>query len=388
MPLLFVMLGAILLQLVISLLNSVYLLKIQGKFAIVANASFLWHVLRLPMEFFSQRMAGDITNRQGSNQDIAATLIQKLAPQLLNAVMLIFYLVVMMRYSLLLTAVGVATVLINVFVARIISQKRVGISRVQARDAGKLAGMTVQGIDMIETLKASGAESGFFETWSGYQASVNTSSVQFTKNNQYLGAIPAALQQLSTIIVLALGVYLIMNGAFTVGMLLAFQGFMTAFVAPANSLLEAGQSIQEMRTSMERIDDVMSYPTDVEYKPMDPDQNYTKLKGCVEMKNVTFGYSRLGKPLIEDFSMSLKTGSRVAFVGTSGCGKSTLTKLISGLYKPWSGEITFDGLHHSEIPREVFTGSVAVVDQNIIMFEDTIRRPISSCGTNGSRILK
>lgn len=173
------------------------------------------------------------------------------------------------------------------------------------------------------------------------------------------------------------GVYLAMQGRFTVGMIMAFQGFLGSFISPATSLISAGQSLQEMRTEMERIEDVMRYPTDVpEDAPVSDNCEYDKLSGNIEIKNVTFGYSRLAEPLIENFNLSLKTGSRVAFVGPSGCGKSTLSKLISGLYKPWSGEILFDGKKISEIDRSVFTGSLAVVDQDIILFEDTIANNI------------
>ena len=143
------------------------------------------------------------------------------------------------------------------------------------------------------------------------------------------------------------------------------------------SLISAGQSLQEMRTDMERIEDVMKYPSDVTFEESD-DENveYDKLSGKIEIKNITFGYSRLAEPLIKDFSMTLAPGSRVAFVGPSGCGKSTISKLISGLYKPWSGEILFDGKPASKIDRSVFTGSLAVVDQDIILFEDTIANNI------------
>lgn len=372
-PFLLLLSGVAAAQIIIALLNVVYLLKLQGKFAIVANATFLWHVLRLPMEFFSQRMAGDIAARQSSNEGIAATLIQQLAPVLLNFIMLVLYFVVMLRYSPLLTLVGVASVAANLLLARVISQKRVNITRVQMRDAGKLAGSTVSGIEMIETIKASGAENGFFQRWAGYQASVNAQSVKFARLNQYLGALPGLVQQLCSGAVLLLGVFLVMRGEFTPGMILAFQGFLGAFFSPANSLISVGQSVQEMRTSMERIEDVMHYQPDVEDGP-EPEEaaGCGKLSGKLELRHVTFGYSRLADPLIEDFSLTLEPGQRVAFVGPSGCGKSTLSKLISGLYKPWSGEILFDGKPIAEIPRNVFTGSLAVVDQDIILFEDTV----------------
>ena len=378
MTFLFAFAGMGAVQLIVQWIQTVYSLKINGKLSVVGSTEYMWKVLRMPMEFFSQRMAGDIQQRQGMNASAAQSLVQTFAPLALNTVMMVFYLVVMIRYSFVLTLVGLASIVINIAVSRIISKKRINITRVSMRDSGKLAGATVAGIEMIETIKASGAENGFFEKWAGYQASVNTQQVRFERLNQYLGMIPTFVSSLANTAVLILGVYFTIHGEFTVGMIMAFQGFLGSFTAPAQTLISAGQTLQEMRTQMERVEDVMEYPTDVNYDndAVSEDEEYDKLSGNVELKNVTFGYSRLAEPLIRDFNLTLKTGGRVAFVGTSGCGKSTLSKLISGLYKPWSGEILFDGKPISDIDRNVFTGSLAVVDQDIILFEDTIANNI------------
>lgn len=365
-------------QIVVALIQALWSSRIDGRMTVTGSASFLWKVLRMPMEFFSQRMAGDIQQRQGANASIAGSLVNTFAPLVLDAFMMVFYLVVMIRYSWILTLIGIASIFVNLLISNLISKKRINITRVQMRDAGKLAGATVAGVEMIETIKASGAENGYFEKWAGYQASVNTQKVKFARLNQYLGLLPSFVSTVTGTAVLILGVYLTMQGQFTVGMIMAFQGFLGSFTAPATTLISAGQTLQEMRTEMERVEDVMQYPTDVEFaeKDAENDAEYDKLSGLVEMKNVTFGYSRLSEPLIEDFNLTLKPGSRVAFVGSSGCGKSTLSKLISGLYKPWSGEILFDGKPMNEIDRSVFTGSLAVVDQDIILFEDTIANNI------------
>ena len=366
-------------QIIISFIQAVFAARINAKIAAVGSTTFMWKVLRMPMEFFSQRMAGDIQQRKGSNASIASSLVNTFAPLIIEACMMVFYLVVMIRYSVLLTLIGVASIFINMFVSRFISKKRVNITRVSMRDAGKLAGATVAGIEMIETIKASGAENGFFEKWAGYQASVNTQKVRFAKLNQYLGLIPQLVSSLTNTAVLIVGVYLTIEGQFTIGMVMAFQGFLGSFLSPAQTLISAGQTLQEMRAEMERIEDVMQYPTDVTClndTELDENAEYDKLSGNVELRNVTFGYSRLAEPLIRDFNLTLKPGSRVAFVGTSGCGKSTISKLISGLYQPWSGEILFDGKPITQIDRSVFTGSLAVVDQDIILFEDTIANNI------------
>ena len=293
-------------------------------------------------------------------------------------VMVIVYLVVMLRYSWLLTLVGLTAILLNLVMSRIMARMRINVTRVKIQNEGKLNAATVAGIEMIETLKASGAESGFFERWTGYQASVNTQAIRFSKIDQYMGLIPAGISALSNTLIMALGVLLTMQGEFTIGMVMAFQGFLTAFSAPASALIESGQRLQEMRSEMERVEDVMEYPADpvFEQSGAAAGDDRNKLSGDISIKGVTFGYSRLEKPLIQDFDLTIRAGSKVAIVGPSGCGKSTAAKLIAGLYQPWSGEILFDGKPMKQIDRGVFTGSLAVVDQEISLFEDTIANNI------------
>ncbi|MBO7701830.1 MAG: NHLP family bacteriocin export ABC transporter peptidase/permease/ATPase subunit [Eggerthellaceae bacterium] len=379
MPFIALLATVAVLQVIVVAVKSIYSLRINGKMAIIGSSTFMWHVLRMPMEFFSQRKAGDIQRRKNTNAVIAETLVNTFTPLALNIVMIVFYLVVMIRLSPLLTLVGIAAIVINTLLARYISHKRVNITRVQMRDAGQLESSTVSGIQMIETIKAAGAENGYFAKWAGYQASVNTATTRFANLNLYLGMVPNFLTSLANYTVLVLGVFLAMQGQFSLGMVMGFQGYVSLLMNPAMTTVKAGQTLQEMRTQMERVEDVMQYPVDASYRdePLSDEADYDKLYGKVELKNVTFGYARLGDPVVEDFSMTVEPGASVAFVGASGCGKSTLSKLIAGLYQPWSGEILFDGKPASEIDRSVFTGSVAVVDQDIILFEDTIANNIS-----------
>ncbi|MBR2697845.1 MAG: NHLP family bacteriocin export ABC transporter peptidase/permease/ATPase, partial [Clostridia bacterium] len=292
-------------QLVVEWARAVYSLRINGKLTVIGSTAFMWKVLLLPMEFFSQRMVGDILQRQATNATIAGTLVETVAPLLLNTFMTVFYLVLMLRYSPLLTLIGLASVLINLVVARIMSEKRVNVMRVQMRDEGKLASATLAGISMTETIKASGAENGFFRKWAGYQASVNTQNVKYARMDAGLGIIPAFVSAVANYMVLFIGVYLAMHDRFTLGSITIFQGFLTAFMNPAETLIEAGQTIQEMRTQMERVEDVMQYPSDpmVRYESIREDVDYGKLRGGVELKDVCFGYAPLGKPVIQDFSM-------------------------------------------------------------------------------------
>ena len=377
-PFIGVMTALALVQIIVEWAQTIYSLKINGKMSMIGSTTYMWKVLHLPMDFFGQRMAGDIQSRQGTNASIANSIISTLVPLGLNTIMMIFYFVLMIRQSIMLTAIGIATLVLNIIVSRYISEKRINITRVKQRDSAKLSATTVAGVEMIETIKASGAEVGFFQKWAGYQASVNAQDVKAAKLNNYLGIIPAFLGTVANYAVFVLGIWFVMQGEFTLGALQMFQGFLGSFMAPAMSLVSAGQTLQEMRTQMERVEDVMEYPVDPNaVESIDDNVKMKKLRGNVELKNVTFGYSKLSDPLIKDFTMNIKPGGRVAFVGTSGCGKSTLSKLISGLYDPWSGEILFDGKPRAQHPRDIMTGSIAVVDQEITLFEGTIAENIT-----------
>ena len=378
-PLFTIMVAVVLFKFFVALIINIYNLKVGARFAISSSSSLMWHILRLPMEFFSQRSAGDICERQVSNEIIAATLVKRVAPLVLDFFMIIVYFLVLLKISVILTAIGVVSCIINIFFSVYVSKKRINFSRLQMKDEGKLSSCTVSGIGMIETIKAAGAENGFFEKWAGLYSSVNKTRVKTDKLNQYFGVLPEIVDGFSTIAISLVGAYLMISKEhFTLGLLMQFQAVLMKFIGPVASVRTVGQEIQETRSLMERIDDVMDYKPDVFYDKVEKtsDEEYKKLSGNVEIKNLTFGYKKLGAPLIKDFNLTLKPGMKVALVGPSGCGKSTIAKLVSGLYKPWFGDIFFDGKSIDEIKREVFTASLAVVDQDICMFEDTISENI------------
>ena len=376
LPLVGIMLVLAFITGVVTIMNAIYLMRIQGKIAVVSSSRFMRHLLHLPVGFYEQRMVGDLQQRQSANESIAFSLIGELAPVIVNAFMLVFYLVIMLRYSLLLTAVGIFTVLLNAFMGHYISHKRINIARSATSSAGKLYATTVGGVEMIETIKASGAEAGYFSRWAGYQAAVNESQARTIRLNTYLGMIPSMLTQLANIAVLVMGIWLIVAGELTPGALLAFTGFLSSFMAPVSQIINLGQTVQEMQTQMERVEDVMRYPVDVPYDEESSEDieslDREKLFGQVDLNNITFGYSSLEPPLIENFSLHIKPGNWVALVGGSGCGKSTIAKLVTGLYRPWKGEVLFDGTPIEDVPRAVLRGSVAVVDQDIVTFDDTV----------------
>jgi NHLM bacteriocin system ABC transporter peptidase/ATP-binding protein len=366
-------------QAVLTFLQQRYLLRLETKVALSTSAAFFWHVLRLPITFFNQRFAGEIGNRVAINDKVARLLSGELATTVLSFVVIAFYAAMMVQYDVWLTLLSVGIVGLNMAVLKAMSRRRVDLTQRLLQDSGKMMGTAMGGLQTIESLKATGSEGDFFARWSGYQAKVINASQQISLTGTVLAQVPQLLLSINTALLLGFGGMRVMDGHLSMGMLMAFQALMLAFVNPVNRLVSLGGTLQEVRGDMNRLDDVLRAGVDPRAAaPGDDDAAFmegapVKLNGFLELKDVTFGYSPLDPPLVKDFSLSLKPGSRVALVGGSGCGKSTLSRLVSGLYEPWSGEILFDGRPRDALPRAVVAASMAIVDQEIFMFEGTVR---------------
>jgi len=378
LPLLVGMASAALLHGAFTWLQQYYLLRLETALSISMAGKYFWHVLRLPMEFFTQRHSGDITQRIGSNDRVAMLLSGQLSTNFLNCLSVVFYTVIMVRYSVLLTLVAVFFAILNFLYLRRVSRIRVDENMKLLQEQGKIAGTTMAGLRMIETLKAGGREGDFFNKWAGLYAKLTNTQQKLGLQTQAVNAVPPFLTFLSQIAILGIGGWLVMSGEMTIGMVVAFQSLMQSFMAPVNGLIQLGSQLDEVKGDLNRLNDVLRYRLDPETQrereaEFQAGHPVSKLTGKVELRDVTFGYSRLEPPLIENFNLVLEPGSRVALVGGSGSGKSTVAKLVTGLYQPWSGEILFDGKPRRDWDRYVLTNSVAVVDQDIHMFEGTIR---------------
>ena len=371
----FLIMGTVaLFQFILVLLQTRYAKRVAGSLALKGNVKYLNHVLRLPISFFAMRSVGELQQRQHLNETITHSLVEVLAPQIINIALLVLYLALMLSYSVVLTLVGIIAAVVNLIIVQYNSNQRINLIHSMEQSTGKYFSATVSCIDNMESIKAAGAETGFFEYWSGLWAKKFNMEGNATDQQLKMGLLPILVSGLVNTTILILGALLILKGELSVGMLLAFQGFMSSFLSPVNDIVNASKTIVVMRSQMERIEDVMKYPED--HRENEGEMYEGKLGGLVELKNVTFGYSTLLPPLIENFNLRIEPGHSVAFVGSSGCGKSTLAKLISGLYKPWSGEILFDGRPIESISSEELTNSVAVIDQNVVLFDDTVAQNI------------
>ena len=376
-PLFLAMAAAVAVTGALTALQHRYLLRLETRFAVATSSRFLWHVLHLPMRFFTQRFAGDVGSRVAINDRIAHLLSGELAASAISACMAVFYAAFMWRYDPVLCAVATATAALNVAALRYFSLRREHLNQQLLHDQGRLLGTAMAGLQSMETLKAMGAEADFFARWSGYQAKAVGTEQRLKVETEMLAAVPRLLMPVSTALILGLGGLRVMDGAVSMGMLVAFQALMLGFIAPVNRMVDLGGTLQEASGDLARLDDVLSAPADLPPAPGGEEEDSfaaaPRLSGRLELRDVTFGYSPLDPPLIEDFSLTLRPGSRVALVGGSGCGKSTISRLVCGLYAPWSGEVLFDGRPRRDVPRRLMTTSFAVVDQEVFLFEGSVR---------------
>ena len=296
---------------------------------------------------------------------------------MVSAVVVLFYVVLMAQYDILLTVVGVLVAGANVAMLKFFARRRIDFHRRLSQERGQLYGVAASGIQMIETLKTGGIESDFFARWASRQAKAANTQQCFAVSERFVGAIPRLLFGANTAFVLGWGGLHVIQGHMTMGTLIAFQVLLATFLAPFNALMNVTSSLHEVQGSIPRLEGVLHHDLDpmlVDFlTPSHPGTlEVSRLSGQLEMKNVTFGYSRFEPPLLEGFNLTVRPGARIALVGPSGGGKSTVVRLVSGLCQPWSGEILYDDKPRLAWPRLALVNSIAAVDQDIFLFEGTI----------------
>jgi len=364
---------------VLTSLQQHYLLRLETRLSVASSSRFFWHIVRLPIDFYNQRYAGEIGSRVEMNEDVAGFLAGRLAQAVIDILMIVAYAALMFAYDWQLTLVGIGAAILLVSATLLVSRMRVDGSRRLVQEEGKATATLMGGLANIETIKASGLESDLFSRWSGYQAKYINAQQQLATITQTFLAVPPFIVGATNVAVLSLGALHVMNGAMTMGMLVAFQTLMASFLAPVTNMVQLAGTLQDMEGTMNRLDDVERYPADAQTSATEETESGgpAQLAGALEFRNVSFGYSVLEDPLIEDFSVTLAPGSRVALVGPSGSGKSTVAKLVTGLYEQWDGDVLFDGESRWDIPRHVLTNSIALVDQDISLFAGTVRDNIT-----------
>ncbi|MFI5972300.1 NHLP family bacteriocin export ABC transporter peptidase/permease/ATPase subunit [Streptomyces sp. NPDC051452] len=363
----------VLLTLVLTWLQQANLLHGRIISSTLSSARFLRHLLRLPVTFFAQRSPADLVQRLQSNDQVAETLARDLAAAGVDAVVVVLYAVLLYTYDPQLTFVGIGVALLNLVAMRLVIRLRATRTAKLRADTARLTTTSYTGLQLIETMKATGGEDGYFRKWAGQHATTLEEQQRLGVPSAWLGVVAPALATVNSALILWIGGMRAVEGHLSVGLLVAFQALVTRFTAPLTRLNGVAGRIQDFTADVARLKDVENFQADPLYARPGTGDATRRLHGHVELENVTFGYSPLDQPLLSGFDLSVGPGRQVALVGGSGSGKSTVSRLISGLYTPWDGVIRIDGRRLEDIPRGALAASVSFVDQDVFLFEGSVR---------------
>ncbi len=354
--------------------QSRFLLMLQTKMALSSTNQFIYKLFRLPIQFFDQRHAGDIGTRIQSNDHVAGFLAGELAAIVLHIITSIFYLILLVIYNLKLTLIGIVFSTFNIMFLRLTSERISNRKAKMEQDNGLLEGVLYSGLRIINSLKASGAENQYLGRILGHYAKVARNEQELGEFRQYMAAIPGLSSQVTNVLILIIGGLDVIHGNMTIGMLIAFNALMGSFLGPINALVGVGEKIQDLKAHMGRLNDIQNYDLDEKFAEIEKvDLAQNKLSGAVEVTALKFGYSLLEPPLIEDFNFKINPGKSIAFIGASGSGKSTVSKIVSGLYNAWDGKVKFDGVERKNLTSKLLNNSIAVVNQDIVLFSGTVK---------------
>ncbi|GAA2059720.1 NHLP family bacteriocin export ABC transporter peptidase/permease/ATPase subunit [Streptomyces albiaxialis] len=365
--------GAVLLTGALTALQQGNLLRARLISSTLGSARFVRHLLRLPVTFFTQRNPADLVQRLQSNDTVAETLARDLAAAGVDAVVVLAYAVLLWHYDPQLTLIGVGFALLNVAAMRTVLRLRATGTQKLRADRARLTNTSYSGLQLIETMKATGGESGFFRRWAGQHAATLDEQQRLGVPTAALAVVAPALAALNSAAILLIGGHRAVEGAITVGLLVAFQALVTSFTAPLTRLNSVAGRIQDFAADVARLKDVEAFPADPLYTRPEPPASTRRLTGHLTLERLTFGYNPLDKPLLTDLSLTVGPGRQIALVGGSGSGKSTVSRLLAGLYTPWEGAIRIDGRRLEDIPRGALAASVSFVDQDVFLFEGTVR---------------
>ena len=351
-----------------------YLIRLYMKLKLVGSTDFFWHLLSLPLNFFQQRSPGDIVGRIEAYNRIATILANNIIDNLVGLITLFFFGIVLVLLNWQLAVITFFISILNAYLLWFISRQVSDAGRRFAQNEGKLGGIEMNGIQIIETIKANAVEDNFFNHWAAHHAKKVNSQQQIEVYAAVLRIVSLFLQGLNTLIILCLGSWFIIHGELTIGTLLAIQILVVGFNGPLLNLLNLGEDLYKLKGDLARVNDVNKHePEEILSDKTETDLLKKNDKPMLELRAIKFGYSKLEPPIFNDLSIKINPGERIAIIGPSGGGKSSLSRLVCGLFAPWSGEILICGHPLKVISRAEYAKFIGLVDQNIFLFAASVR---------------
>ncbi len=365
--------GLMILSTVFTMLKTWIVFRTARNSAASSGSKLFKKMFSQPLKFFEQYSAGELMSRINNNVKLDNSIIQSLVPRVIDAFMTIFYLVMLLQYNYVIAIVCIGIEIINIGITMYFQEKNAIASRSMATSNGALSTSVLNGMNMIDTIKSCGAERSFYNIWYNSQSQVLENRLTSLNINSVITFTNGVHNFLLTAAQLFLGAYFIVHGQFTLGTMSLFQTVLNNMRNSMNNCLNTVNTLQTMRTNIERVNDINNRDTVKEIPiPEDEYENVDKLDGSISVSHVVYRYNAGDDPVVNDVSLEVKKGQIVAIVGETGCGKSTLLKIMADLYKAESGEILYSGKKREEIPDMVFCSSITTVDQETMIFEDSV----------------
>lgn len=362
-------------QIVISAVKTNVIAKESRKDASVSGAAFFKKMLSLPYSFFDEHSAGELIQRLENNINSSRSLLTAIVPKIIDAVMIFVYVILMFSLNKSLAIMCIIVEILYVIASYFLQERITIANRSLITTSGQFTSSLLNGFDLIEFIKSNGMEQSYFNSWSDSQADFRDTNNQSFRLNAYLQFFAGLHNIFTKTILLFAGAYFIIYGSFTIGMMAVFESALVDVGKSLSNCISGFNSLFSLETKLERIEDIMNRESDISV-PYDPEENPGKLNGSIDIKDVCYKYHSGDKNVIDHVSFAVKPGQIVAVVGESGCGKSTLLKMIGSYYTPASGTILYGGKERTDIPDEVFHASVASVNQDTMVFSDTVKTNI------------
>lgn len=379
LPFILVNVGYLVILFFVIVLNAIDKFAMREEFELKRKIELFWHSICMPMSAYSKFSAGDLISRQKSSSDSAKQILMNLVPTMVLVTEIAAFIIILFYYQAFFAMISMVSIMLMFLTIMWGGKLQKDLSKRQEVAKSNMQGVTMALFNNFETIKSAGAEEDTFAKWSNAFSQSKVVSTEISTQQTWLNGISSLLKVLCNTMILIIGVWFIMEGHITPGILLACQGLLVQILEPVGSIVSITQYVVSASTTLGRRKEIMDVPeSPYVAKVLDEDNMpaSAKLMGEIELRDVTFGYDRDQPPLLSHFSLRIKPGESVAFVGFSGCGKSTLASLISGLYEPWEGEVLFDGVPRKDVNPAVFNNSVAVINQKIVLFEDTVANNI------------
>ncbi|MCE2475190.1 MAG: ATP-binding cassette domain-containing protein [Alphaproteobacteria bacterium] len=379
-----VMAGTAILVYGLTWLKQRCLKRLAVRISVIAGNRSVSQLLRLPVEFFNHRLVGELTARILSIDRIAKGLSEQFVGLLVEVVTSAVFLAVMLAYNWMLALIVLGLGLLNGLAVYLVTRLKIDEGHAVRREQGLLLGIGMLMLQHADSLRMTAADDRFFQRWGGQQARELAANQRYAELGHFNNALPGLLLILGSATVLTVGATQVMTDQISLGTLVGFFFLAAMFLEPVGRFAEFIERCQALEIDMHRLEDITKSSEDPGFarrsSKIDSIPTFKgrlQLAGRVELRGVTFGYNRARPPLIKDFDLFVKPGQRVAILGSSGSGKSTLSRLVSGLYQPWSGEILFDGQPRHAIPEEVLRRSLSMVDQEVALFSASLRDNIT-----------